>query len=517
MNKNTYSFGRLLTPLLCAMSLIMAYTIVNPLNEAWAVSFISVSNTTDATGITRSTSGKVWVGSVTGDTVKIYQQSSQALILSISSITNPFQMATKGDRVYAFGSSLYEFDATTNSLLRTTAHGCDVSGNYEKAYFDTDAGFVYCITSGNLIKKINLDTMATDATSTTINTGANACPSSQDLSYESSIDTMFVTCSTGGTDYFVAIVAPFTSGTPDFRATQDNNLEIASGDGKVLVCGTSTDLQWYTFSTGTGFSSGTSLSASNCGTSNSHQHLIFHEDSSRFVYVSNEDGRVMFFDSDDLAVLYSNIPYGGTSPYQVYAYSNTFYYFGNLEASKWQEMDSTGIALGEGSGGFTPQSECPVDVNFDGVPDRIYFDIGGPDGVPDSAGNGGVPDGICDAGSLPLQGQPLNQTAGNIGCVIGIISCTNGVPDNPDLASNGLGYLLVIILMAIMIAFFALAQAKTGLDIPDWLFIIGVFAVLGASVSFGWIDSTLFIIGAVVVAGMTATKFIQKFAGSSFR
>ena len=525
MKNISHSFRQLLTPILCAIMFMLAYTIVMPLQYAHAVSFVSTANTNTPTSITRSASGKIWVGSVASDNIKIYQASTKAFLVTITSITDPFQLATIGSRVYAFGgSNIYEFDAVANVLLRTTAHGCDTSGTFEKAFFDEDAGFVYCVTSGSLIKKINLTTMVADATSTTINTGANACSSSQDLSYDSTNDVMFLACAPGGTDYFVAIEHPFTSGTPDFKATQDNNLEIAQHGGKVLVCGTSTDLQWYSYTVGAGFGVGTSLagSASNCGTGNSHQHLIFDDNSDRFIYVSNEDGRVMFIDSGDMAILYSNIPYGGTSPYQVYGFSNLLYYFANLEATFFQEMDATGIQLGDdsgGGGGVTLQSECPVDTNFDGIPNIIYRDIGGPDGVPDIHGNGGVPDGVCDAGSVPLGGVPVNQTICNFGFLIGLVPVNEdtGLPDDCDVSTNGLGYLLVIVLLAIMIAFFALAQMKTGLDIPDWLFIIGAFAVIGAATLFGWIDNTLFLIGIVVIAALASIKLVSKFNIGGFR
>lgn len=68
-----------------------------------------------------------------------------------------------------------------------------------------------------------------------------------------------------------------------------------------------------------------------------------------------------------------------------------------------------------------------------------------------------------------------------------------------------------------MIGLFALAHAKTGLEVPDWLFMVGTFGVIGAAMAFGWIDSTLFVIGVVIVAGMAATKFVSRLSLGGFR
>ena len=121
---------------------------------------------------------------------------------------------------------------------------------------------------------------------------------------------------------------------------------------------------------------------------------------------------------------------------------------------------------------------------------------------------------MCDwSGFGTTSPPPITDTGGGLACLTGIIPCTNGQPTDPNPQTNGIGYLLVIFLLAIMILLFGVAQMKLGLGIPDWLWMIGTFPVIGFATLVGWIDSTLFIIGAVIIAALGAVSFIKKFAG----
>lgn len=141
-----------------------------------------------------------------------------------------------------------------------------------------------------------------------------------------------------------------------------------------------------------------------------------------------------------------------------------------------------------------------LDVNFDGVADVCYEDING-DGIPDAS---------------PLEiirgSQNVTESANNIACQIGIETAC----DNPDPKTNGVGFLLVIVLLAFMIVLFAMARLHTNLIVPEWLWIIGTFTVLGASIFLGWIDTTLFIIGVIVIIAMASFKIVAQFVGSDF-
>lgn len=150
--------------------------------------------------------------------------------------------------------------------------------------------------------------------------------------------------------------------------------------------------------------------------------------------------------------------------------------------------------------GSTGTGTVCLDINFDGTTDVCYEDVNG-DNVPDA-----------NPIELIRAGQNVTEVGNALACQIGIETAC----DNPDPKTNGVGYLLVIVLLAFMIVIFALARLKTSLIIPEWLWIIGTFAVLGASIFLGWIDTTLFIIGAVVVVALASFKIVAQFTSGDF-
>lgn len=496
----------------------MAYTIVNPLQEAHAVSVTIVSNgATVPIGVLR-VSNKIFTSSSTD--LKIFSATSPyTLLATLTTVTasSALYANNEGTRVYAVSATtLFEIDPVQETLLRTLSTGCTGGGD---SFYDADANRLYCDTSTNTIVTINTVTMSVLSTSTTLNTGGSACNGITDLWYDSGSNTMFASCITN--DRIVAVEGFTISGTPDFFTSYtDGNCIAFSENYDNIIAGSTTagiTTNFYNYTAGVGFSAvwtspHTSL---DCDTDS----ITYDPSTERYIAQDSLAEQIVYFDTR-LGTKIGAISTGGTPSMageQVSSYSSVLQFMGSSGTS-FYIIDSTGIAEGSGAGGIQGASICYVDTNFDGIPNIVYRDIGGPAGVPDSAGNGGVPDGVCDGASAPLTGGvPLNQTGGQFGCIIGLIPCTNGVPDNPNLATNGLGYLFVIILLAIMIGLFALAHTKTGLDVPDWLFIVGTFAVLGASMAFGWIDSTLFVIGVVIVAGLASTKFISKLSLGGFR
>lgn len=115
--------------------------------------------------------------------------------------------------------------------------------------------------------------------------------------------------------------------------------------------------------------------------------------------------------------------------------------------------------------------------------------------------------------SPPLTGasELLNQSSTNIVCMIGLLSCTqdaegNFTPDNPDIQTNGVGYLLTIVTFGILISIFWLASGGRLGDIPTFVWFIATLSVLGLMVGFGFLDVTFLLIGVIAIIALAVAK-----------
>lgn len=115
--------------------------------------------------------------------------------------------------------------------------------------------------------------------------------------------------------------------------------------------------------------------------------------------------------------------------------------------------------------------------------------------------------------SPPLTGasELLNQSSTNIVCMIGLLSCTqdsdgNFTPDNPDIKTNGVGYLITIIAFGILISIFWLASGGRLGDIPTFVWFIATLAILGLMVGFDFLDVTFLLIGVIAIVALAVAK-----------
>lgn len=126
-------------------------------------------------------------------------------------------------------------------------------------------------------------------------------------------------------------------------------------------------------------------------------------------------------------------------------------------------------------------------------------------------------DGIPDGSSSVVwrAGKNVTSISNDFMCNIGILADadSDGVCDNYDVKTNGVGYIITIFLFAFMIVLFAIAKLKTNLGIPEWFWIIGTFAVIGAGIGFGWMDLTLLVIGIIVMVGMASFRIYSMIQG----
>lgn len=108
--------------------------------------------------------------------------------------------------------------------------------------------------------------------------------------------------------------------------------------------------------------------------------------------------------------------------------------------------------------------------------------------------------------------QLVNQSATNIACQVGIIACTQDpntgdfVPDNPDVKTNGIGYLIVAIAMGIFVGLLWVASRGQMTEIPTFVWFIGTIAIVGAFTAIQYIDPTFLIITVITVIAFAVAK-----------
>ena len=505
---------------LVALTSLMLLMVVNAdflIHRAWALDVTTINNVLNTSAIVR-TGNQIWVSSQASDTIKVW--STYQVLLGSISATDINYLFKFGTRVYGYSAVaspvLQEYDPANiaGGVIRTSAvlTGCTATSSYT---FDESGGRFFCSTgASNTIKIVALSTFLV-TTSSTVNTGANACNVPAALAYDSGTDTLFAGCNTS--DNIVGIVGVATSGTPDFGTSYTNNF------GRISWDATNNKL-WVTENTGSVLAKMSVVDTTSITLDQNLTHNVgtvddygtWYDAASDRLFVWGSADLLEIRDAGDNGSIITSISLtctSGTDTCSVFAFSN-IYVYATSGTSDFYEINLTGV--GSGSGGPpTPASICYVDKNFDGIADYIFTDVGGPDGFPTTADpNAGVPDGMCDwSGFGTTSPPPITDTGGGLICLTGLIPCTNGQPTDPDPQTNGLGYLLVIFFLGIMIMFFGVASVKLNLGIPDWLWMIGTFAVIGFATLIGWIDQTLFIIGVVALAALASVSLIKRFGG----
>lgn len=91
------------------------------------------------------------------------------------------------------------------------------------------------------------------------------------------------------------------------------------------------------------------------------------------------------------------------------------------------------------------------------------------------------------------------------------------VEEGSDITTNGVGYMIVVVLMGIMVAMFALASNMELNRIPTFVWFLGALAILGASAGFGVVDATFFIIGILVIIALASAKILSTLELGGFR
>lgn len=492
-----------LTLLMIMMMFSADYIYMN----AWALSLRQVNNTENTTGIVR-TGSQIWVSSNDSNNIRIWTTSG-VLLGSIGA--DVIYLFATNSRVYGWASSgtiLYEFDPVNiaGGIIRTSATltGCvnTASPTYSNTTF-------YCSTgASNTINMVNLLTFVVTTSSTT-NTGANACNAPAALAYSSVGDALIAGCNTS--DNVVVIENVSASGTPDYgTGFADNwgNIIFDSNHNQVWGAeNTGADLNVFDIDT---VANTISLNETVTHVSgNVNDKGLSFEASADRVFVYGASANLDIFDAEThdriITVLVGGCV-GTVFTCTVFGYSTIFAYVSTGSADYF-EVDLTGVTTGgggSGGGGVVGASICYIDTNADGVANIIYRDTTGPEGVPD---------GMCDGSVLDFpENDPADCTANNIARLLaGLLGID--CDDDPNPATNGIGMLYMLFLGLFVMGVIFAGSRKFNFDMASihpavWLFF--AVGITGFSWQVGWVDSIVFYAMIIVCAGVGAFGLYQK-------
>lgn len=125
---------------------------------------------------------------------------------------------------------------------------------------------------------------------------------------------------------------------------------------------------------------------------------------------------------------------------------------------------------------------------------------------------------VCRLNSInqtPLTGasQLVNASSTDLACQIGLIACTNGVPDDTNIQTNGIGYILLMVGLGIFVGLLFVASRGQITEIPNFVWMVGTIAIVGAVTVVGWIDPTILIVSIITVIALAGIKAKNIFSG----
>ena len=110
--------------------------------------------------------------------------------------------------------------------------------------------------------------------------------------------------------------------------------------------------------------------------------------------------------------------------------------------------------------------------------------------------------------TTPLVGasELIDESTSTIICQLGLIACTNFVPNDPDTKTNGVGYIILVVALGILIGIFWVASRGDLGSIPTFLWFIATLAVIGTITAFDLIDATFLVISVIAIIALAVAK-----------
>jgi hypothetical protein len=108
-----------------------------------------------------------------------------------------------------------------------------------------------------------------------------------------------------------------------------------------------------------------------------------------------------------------------------------------------------------------------------------------------------------EGGALGSASQSFGNSTNDIFVQIGLVE------EGSDIQTNGVGYMLVALGLALMIVMFYLGSGGELGKIPTFVWVLGALMVVGGLTGFGFVDSTFFIIAILVIIALASTKILS--------
>lgn len=399
-------------------------------------------------------------------------------------------------REHALSGSTW-FNTGRTVALGAGSTNCGISGDFHQPV--TSDGFLYCARAGttNDYVKVNLSTMAIVFTSTDL-TVQDGCAGP---------DTVVPNRSTGYTYLFVMCtdrVNVYTDATNTLQhslAFADPTFICVSQDetlARVLVTRGSTAPIYLNYTASAGF---TTIDSA-LDVDGSATFCTYDGQGKRFtVHSANV---ITGYDLSDGSVLFAISSY--------YLAQSA-----NVGRPMWWYYDDTDFPDGVLYGGGATQDLFYV-YDMDGLP---FGEGGGEDLPPDQTGgiDCSLPENefilICrlanEGGSLNGTGAFLTDSIGNLICDLGIVDCDT----NPDIRTNGIGYLFVAIALAVWVGLMWVAGRGDISSIPTFVWFIGTIVIVGAFTVMQYVDPTFLVISVIAVVGFAVAKARNVFGGNN--
>lgn len=116
---------------------------------------------------------------------------------------------------------------------------------------------------------------------------------------------------------------------------------------------------------------------------------------------------------------------------------------------------------------------------------------------------------LAQGGVFTGPSETIQQGANKIFIQTGLI---DGSDTNPK--TNGTGYLIVVIALAIMVGIMWVASRGQLTEIPTFIWFIGTIAIVGVFTIADYIDPTFLVITVIVIIGLAVAKIRNVFGGS---